>query len=283
MNKTALASSLVVACVAAAPAGAGDRVEIAFHAGFTFPFYSQTFTYDPGAVTVPIPDVSVQQSGQFQLNASGGPAFAGGITFYATSGLGFEFRVDHADVTLDTQGGSYNVRVGLPAPLDPVVANLSLSQGTADVNAVSPLSFNLKLRSGGKVRLMTSFGASRLGNLELTLTQSVGLGVIGFDFAQGSAQIATLGLKASAVGETGSSWGGNLGIGVQIPIGEHAAFLIEGRGFYFPKRTVEWQPVLDRPLTDIEKTLLDRVLQRLDPVEFEPWWVQATIGIAVRF
>src|SRR5215470_10513859 len=114
MNKTALASSLLAACVAAAPAGAGDRVEIAGHAGFTFPFYSQTFTYDPGAVSVPIPDVSVQQSGQFQLNASGGPAFAGAITLYATSGLGFEFRVDHADMKIDTQGGSYNVRVGLP-------------------------------------------------------------------------------------------------------------------------------------------------------------------------
>lgn len=283
MNKTALLSCLLASCVAAAPAGAGDRLEIAGHFGLTFPFYSQSFTYDPGAVSVPIPDVSVQQSGQFQLNASGGPAFAGAITLYATSGLGFEFRVDHADMKIDTQGGSYNVRVGLPAPLDPVVANLSMSQGTADLQAVSPLSFNLKLRSGGKVRLMTSFGASRLGNLELTLNQSVGLGVIGFDFAQGSAQIATLGLKASAVGETGSSWGGNLGLGVQVPIGEHVAFLIEGRGFYFGKRTVEWQPVLDRPLTDIEKTLLDRVLQRLDPVAFEPWWVQASIGLAVRF
>jgi hypothetical protein len=283
MNKTALAASLVASCVAAGPAAAGERLEIAGHAGFTFPFYSQSFTYDPGAVSVPIPGVDVQQSGHFQLNGSGGPAFAGGITLYATGGLGFEFRVDHADVTLDTQGGSYSVRVGLPAPLDPVIANLSLSQGTADVKAVSPVSINLKLRSGGKVRFMTSFGASHLGSLELTLTQSVGLGVIGFDFVQGSAQIATLGLKASAVGDTGSSWGGNLGLGLQFPIGEHAAFLIEGRGFYFPKRTVEWQPVLDRPLTDIEKTLLDRVLQRLDPVEFEPWWVQASIGFAVRF
>ncbi len=283
MKKSAQALSILVVCAAAAAASAGDRIEIAGHAGFTFPFYSQTFSYDPGAVSVPIPDVSVQQSGQFELRASGGPAFAGGITLYATTGLGFEFRVDHADVTLDTQGGSYTVRVGLPAPLDPVVANLSLSQGTADVKAVTPLSFNLKLRTGGKVRLMTSFGASRLGGLELTLTQSVGLGVIGFDFVQGSAQIATLGLKASAAGETGSSWGANLGLGLQIPIGEHGAFLIEGRGFYFPKRTVEWEPVLDRPLSDIEKTLLDRVLQRLDPVEFEPWWVQATIGFAVRF
>jgi hypothetical protein len=282
MRHRALALSLAASSFAGL-AGATDRLEIAGHGGFTFPFYSQTFRYDPGAVSVPIPGVSVEQNGQFELRASGGPAFAGAITLYATSGLGFEFRVDHADITLDTQGGSYSVRVGLPAPLDPVVANLSLTQGTADLQAVTPLSFNLKLRTGGRVRLTASLGPSRLGGLEMTLTQSVGLGVIGFDFAQGNAQIATIGLKASALGETGSSWGANLGLGLQIPIGEHGAFVIEGRGFYFPKRTVEWAPVVDRPLTPIEQVLLQRLQERLDPVGFEPWWVQATIGFAVRF
>ena len=227
--------------------------------------------------------MSVQQSGDFELRASGGPAFAGAITLYATGGLGFEFRVDHADVTIDTQGGSYAVRVGLPAPFDPVVANLNLTQGTGDLKALTPLSFNLKLRTGGSVRFMASGGPSKLGNIEMNLSQSVGLGVIGFDFVQGSAQIATIGLQATAAGETGSSWGGNLGLGLEIPIGEHGAFLIEVRGFYFPKRTVQWAPVIDRPLTTIELLLLQRLQERLDPVEFEPWWVQTTIGFAVRF
>ena len=79
---------LAAALVAAVPAGAGERLEIAGYAGYTFPFYSQTFRYDPGQVTVPIPGVSVEQSGEFEAKASGGPAFAGGITLYATSGLG---------------------------------------------------------------------------------------------------------------------------------------------------------------------------------------------------
>src|SRR5262249_20311184 len=116
--------TLIALTLVASTARAGERLEIAGHAGFTFPFYSQTFHYDPGAVSVPIPGVSVQQSGDFELRASGGPAFAGAFTFYATGGLGFEFRVDHADISLETQGGSYTVRVGLPAPLDPVLANL---------------------------------------------------------------------------------------------------------------------------------------------------------------
>jgi hypothetical protein len=283
MRHRAHAHALLAVLAAAPLAGASERLEIAGYAGYTFPFYSQTFRYDPGQVTVPIPGVSVEQSGQFEARASGGPAFAGGITLYATGGLGFEFRYDRADITVDTQGASYAVRVGLPAPLDPVVANLNLSEGQVDLQAVAPLSFNLKLRTGGPVRFTTSFGASRLGNLEMTLTQSIGLGVIGFDLPQNTVNIATLSLRATAAVEGDSSWGANLGLGLQIPIGEHGAFVIEARGFYFPKRTVEWEPVLDRPLSAIEQALLDRVLERLDPVEFEPWWVQATFGFAIRF
>jgi hypothetical protein len=283
MRHRAHAHALLAVLAAAPLAGASERLEIAGYAGYTFPFYSQTFRYDPGQVTVPIPGVSVEQSGQFEARASGGPAFAGGITLYATGGLGFEFRYDRADITVDTQGASYAVRVGLPAPLDPVVANLNLTEGQVDLQAVAPLSFNLKLRTGGPVRFTTSFGASRLGDLEMTLTQSIGLGVIGFDLPQNSVNIATLSLRATAAAEGDSSWGANLGLGLQFPIGEHGAFLLEARGFYFPKRTVEWEPVLDRPLNAVEQALLDRVLERLDPVEFEPWWVQATFGFAIRF
>jgi hypothetical protein len=184
MRHRAHAHALLAVLAAAPLAGASERLEIAGYAGYTFPFYSQTFRYDPGQVTVPIPGVSVEQSGQFEARASGGPAFAGGITLYATGGLGFEFRYDRADITVDTQGASYAVRVGLPAPLDPVVANLNLTEGQVDLQAVAPLSFNLKLRTGGPVRFTTSFGASRLGAHEMTLTQAIGLGVIGFDMPE---------------------------------------------------------------------------------------------------
>ena len=93
-RRLALVAATLVASV---PAFAGDRLEIAGYAGYTFPFYSQTFRYDPGQVTVPIPGVSVEQSGQFEARASGGPAFGGGITLYATGGLGFELRYDRVD------------------------------------------------------------------------------------------------------------------------------------------------------------------------------------------
>jgi hypothetical protein len=273
---------LLLVALAAAPSLAAE-LELTGYGGYTFPFYSQTFKYDPGPVTVPIPGVSVEQGGSFELKASGGPAFAGGIALYVTDGFGFEVRYDRADITVETQSSSYTVRMGLPAPLDPVVADLALTAGTVDLQAAAPLSLNLKLRTGGSVKLTASGGASRLGDLQLTAEQTIGLGVVLFDLVQNNVQVGTIGIQATAAAEAGSSWGGNLGLGLQIPIGERAALVLEARGFYFPKRTVEWEPVLDRPLTDIEEDLLQRVQENLPAVEFSPWWVQATVGFAIRF
>ena len=272
---------LLLAVLATPAVGGAAEFELTGYAGYTFPFYSQTFTYDPGPVTVPIPGVTVDQGGSFALEASGAPAFAGGATFYLTGGLGLEVRYDRADLTVDTKASSYTVRVGLPAPLEPVVADLALAQGTADLKAAAPFSINLKLRTPGSVRFFLSGGASHLGDLEFTVRQTVGLGVIAFDLLESHVDVGTIGVKGTGVAE--SSWGGNLGLGLQIAIGEHAALVVEGRGFYFPKRKVEWAPVVDRALSPIELALLARLQERLPPVEFEPWWVQATAGFAVRF
>jgi hypothetical protein len=268
--------------VLAAPALAGAaELEVTGYAGYTFPFYSQTFRYDPGPVTVPIPGVTVDQGGSFALEASGAPAFAGGAAFYLTGGLALEVRYDHADMTVDTKASSYTVRLGLPAPLEPFVIDVAVAQGTADLKAAAPFSLNLKLRTPGSVRFFLSGGASHLGDLEFTVQQEVGLGVTVFNLQKNNLQVSKIGVKGTAVAE--SSWGGNLGLGLQIPIGRHGALVVEGRGFYFPKRKVDWEPVVDRPLSAIELALLARLQERLPAVEFEPWWVQATAGFAVRF
>ena len=204
---------LLATLAAPALAGAGE-LELTGYAGYTFPFYSQTFRYDPGPVTVPIPGVTVEQGGSFELKASGGAAFAGGLTFYVTDGFGFEVRYDHADITVETQSSSYNVRVGLPAPLDPVVAALTLTEGTADLKAAAPFSLNLKLRTGGHVRLTASGGASKLGDLEATVQQTIGLGVIGFNLDREQhpdrddrASRRPAPRRAAAPGAATSAWG----------------------------------------------------------------------------
>jgi len=277
------ALALLVA-LAAGPgvAGAGE-LEVAVYGGYTFPFYSQTFTYDPGPVEVPIPGVSVEQGGEFELKASGGIALAGAVTFYATDGFGLEVRLDSADLTVDTQSASYTVRAGLPPPIDPVVSTLSLTGGTADLKALTPWSFNLKLRSSGNVRFTASGGLSRLGDLQFGVAQTVALGVVAVNIDTGNLEIATLRLNGVSSAETKSTWGGNLGLGLQIPLGGNAALLLEARGFYFSRRTIEWEPEIDTPLGPVEEALLERVRERLEPIDFEPWWVQASAGLSIRF
>ncbi len=274
-----------LAAAVAAPALAGAaEIEVAGYAGYTFPFYSQTFAYDPGPIEIPIPGVGIEQGGTFELEASGGPAFAGGLAFYATDRLGFELRLDSADMTVDTRSNSYSVRLDVPPPHDPVLADVELTKGTAEVRALRPWSFNIKVRSGGEsVRFTTSGGLSRLGNLEFAIDQTVALGVVAVNLETNELEIATLRLRGATTAEVESSWGGNLGLGIQINIGERGALILEGRGFYFPKRTIEWAPGSDEPLPPLQELLLERVLQRLDVIEFKPWWAQATIGFAIRF
>jgi hypothetical protein len=276
--------ALAILVVTAAPAAAGaGELEVAAYGGYTAPFYSQTFTYDPGPVTVPIPGVSIEQSGSFQLDASGGLAFGGAATFYPTSGLGFEVRFDSADATVSTRSATYSVRLGLPPPLPPVVNSLTLTNGKADVKALTPWSINLKLRAGHGVRFTVSGGLSRLGDLQFSIQQKVALGVSAVNIVTGNLEIATLTLRGVSSAATKAAWGGNAGLGLQIGVGEHGAILLEGRGFYFPKRTIEWEPQIDTPLGPVEGKLLEQVRQRLDPIEFEPWWVQASVGVAIRF
>jgi hypothetical protein len=269
--------------IAVSPAARAGEVELTGSIGYTFPFYGQTFTYDPGPVSVPIPGVTIEQRGVFELKATGGLAFGAGLTFYPTGGLGLELRYDTADIAVETRSAGYTVRAELPPPLPPFVADLTFARGEADLKALSPLSFNLKLRSGGGLRLYTSGGASRLGDIEFSLEQTAGLGVILVDIIESELDVGTIVLRGRATGESGSSWGGNLGLGFQIGLGDRGAIVVEGRGFYFPKRTFEWELADDRPLTPVEQELLERVLGRLEPIEFEPWWVQASIGVAIRF
>lgn len=276
-------ATLFAVLVAPLVAGAGE-FELAGYAGHTFPFYSQTFGYDSGPVDIPIPGVAISQGGEFQLEASGGLLLAGGLTFYATDGFGLEVRLDSADMSVETRSNDYSVAVDLPEPFEPVTKDFELEKATADLKALTPWSFNVKLRSGGEsLRFTASGGLSRLGNVQFAIDQQVALGVVAVNLETNELEIATIHLRGSSGEESESSWGGNLGLGIQIGLGERGALILEGRGFYFPTRTYEWEALDDEALPTLQEALLRRVLERLDPIEFKPFWLQATIGVAIRF
>ncbi len=279
-------ASLVAALALPSLALAGE-VEIGGFAGYTFPFYSHTFTYDPGPVQLEdLPGVSIEQNGSFQLKASGGAVFGGWVGFFPLDSVGFEARVDSGALNVETDSPSYHVHVTLPPPLAPVDTNLSLKTSQASLRAADPLSLNLKLRTGGDTRVYLSGGISYLPNMSFSLEQTVALGVSEVNLETNELKIATITLRAKRKpGDPKSSWGGNAGLGVRIPLGERGGLVLEGRGFFFPKQTYQWEGVVntDNPLGEVEQKLLDRVLERVDPVDFKPWWVQATIGVCYRF
>ena len=275
----ALAALLTVPALAGAA-----EFELTGFLGYSFPFYSQTFPYDSGPIDIPVPGLEIDQGGEFELKASGGLVLGGAATLYASEGFGFELRLDSADMAVDTVSNSYTIRADLPPPHDPVTAELELDKSKADLKALTPWSFNLKLRSGGEsLRLTASGGLSRLGNVEFAIDQTVSLGVVEVNVETGELDVATVQLRAASAVESETSWGGNLGLGIQIGIGERGALILEGRAFYFPKRTYEWERATDEPLPPLQRLLLERVLEQLDPVEFQPWWAQVSVGFAIRF
>jgi hypothetical protein len=260
------------------------EVAITGFAGYTFPFYSQTFPYGPGTVSVPIPGVTLEQSGSFQLKASGDMAFGGAITFYPTAALGFELRLDSAGAKVEASDSTFHVKATLPGGLAPVEETLTLDDGVASLDSMNPLSLNLKLRTTGSTKLFASGGISRMGAANLRVRQNVALGVTSVNLITNTLQVSTIDLVADqnlAVETT--SWGGNLGFGLEVPLGEHAGLVLEGRGFYFSKQQIEWKPATTPAAGSIEAQLLTRLLDSIPPVEFEPWWVQASAGISIRF
>ena len=278
-----LLPTLVMAVAAAGPIQAGE-VALTGLAGYTFPFYSQSFAYGPGSVSVAVPGLSLDQSGSFQLKASGGMAFGGAIAFYPNAGFGLELRIDSATAEIAASDSTFDVKATLPGSPPPVQETLTLPDGAGNMDSLQPISLNLKLRTTGSTKLFVSGGVSRMGSSNLSVLQNVALGVTEVNLVTGNLKVSTLDLLADqSLQASFKSWGGNLGLGVEIPLGEHAGLVLEGRGFYFGTQQVEWKAVTPPAAGTIEAQLLERVLDSLSPVEFEPWWVQASGGITFRF
>ena len=98
-------------------------------------------------------------------------------------------------------------------------------------------------------------------------------------------EIGSLVYRAEALPsqEGGGRWGLNAGAGLQIALGANVAFLVEGRAFIFQERTITWSRGDARPLTPIEEALADELDRRLEPIEFNPTFIQATAGLAITF
>ena len=277
----------VVALAALLPtaASAEGNLEVTGYLGTSFPFYSQSFTYSPGPVSLSIPGLTITQEGVFKMDGSGGLVLSGGVTYYFGGVIGIEGRLDTVKLNVDTTGAKYDVRLTLPGLPQPFTASLDLGTGTADLSTLKPWSLNLKLRTPGPVRLFVSGGVSRLPALEFTVNQNIGLGATALNVITSKLDVGTVRLKGALVPQEGESrWGANAGGGLQLGLGPRVALVAEARFFYFGERTYDWSAVpTDRFLAGLEQRLLDATKQRLPAVKFKPQFFQATGGVSISF
>jgi len=255
---------LLALLFAVAPCRAAE-IELALSAGVTLPFYSQHWTTTTVLPPVSIPGLSLVQDGTFGLEASGGSSFGAALGIQLAGPLGLELRVDDAAIELTPTQPSF--RLQLTPPLPPVDTSLS-PQGSVVVDRVTPISLNLRLRTGGRVRLGFSAGVSYLPSFSLLATERLSLPGVS--------------VAVSAGGTLPGRFGGNAGVGLSIALAPHVALLADARGFGFVKTTLEWSGA-STGAAPIDALLLQQLQKRLSPIEFNPGFFQATAGLAVRF
>ena len=266
-----LGALLALLVLSPATGGAG-QLEISGWVGPSLPFYSQSFQYSPPPVP-PLPGVSVEQVGEFRFDASGGVSFGAGLAWHFAGPIGVELRVDSGAIDVTQDGARFRVTVRPPAPLPPLAFDIETA-GTITLDRLLPISLNLRYRGGGRVGLVASAGLSYLPSLDFAVSQELGLGAIG---GKGGIELPTVPLEAG--GQIEAFWGANAGLGVRFRLSEAVSANVEGRGFFFGERELDWK--IDRfPLSP---ELGEALRQQLGPIRFTPGFFQATAGLSVRF
>lgn len=266
-----LAASALAIGLSPSTAGAGE-VELALQAGRSLPFYQQTFALDPD--TVLPPDLPVGTSGGFDLELGGGLTFAGALTWRFTDAVGLEARVDSAKVELEVTGGRVTTDLGDLVPGLPSIPVSGDITGETEIDRLTPVSLNLQLAVGKSVRLVLSGGLSYMPSTTVAARVGVRLGTDIPGLPELS--LPTISVGAAATLEGG--FGGNVGLGLRVPLGSSVALVVDARGFGFPKRELEWGPG-GGTSSPIEEALAEA----LDPIEFQYGFFQATGGLAFTF
>src|SRR5262249_15912431 len=96
--------------------------------------------------------------------------------------------------------------------------------------------------------------------------QGTGIGLPALNGSRLSFDVATVRLRAEALPleEGQGRWGGNAGLEVEVPLGGHAALVLDGRYFRFQEQTLRWgRAEASSPVPGIPESLVDQIQQRL--------------------
>jgi len=264
------ASSLIctiVVALSSVGSAAAQGLDLTVFVGKAFPIYDERLRLAPPTPSVPGADVTVV--GSPLLKADGGPVFGGALAF--EWGLfGIEGRLDATDVALELTGARYDLR-GTQPPFDNRTASVTVSDGRYDADRIMLLSANARLRTPGPVGLVVSGGLSFLPNLSISGTVPLHLDLPGVSTPVDLNP--RLALRA-VPGQADHQWGINGGAGLRI--GGRVALMGEVRVFYFREHELRFE-------VENDLGILDALLVNLDPVRFEPVFVNAQVGVVFKF
>jgi hypothetical protein len=277
-------STLIVALSVCALAGVSARaaeLELSGSLGYTLPFYEQTFPIDLRPPGSPVQGIELRPLEPLRLNAKGALAFAGAATVYFGP-IGIEGRYDSARVDPTADPPVYSVRLSSPFPN--VSTTLVPAPTDVRLTSLTPVSLNLKLRTTGPLGLSVSGGVSYLPEFQLVVRQPInlrvgGLGLPGLDL--GSVAAEAVSRPQDPVRD--SRIGANAGVGLRLPLSDHAGLVVDGRAFYFPEHVLEWRVRQTGGPVSLPPALLQSIAEQLEPVRFNPAYFHLQGGIALSF
>lgn len=260
------ATSLTIA-LSCSTAASAQGVDLTLFLGAAFPTFDQSLTLHPPIPSVPGFDVSL--TGTPEIRLDGGVVYGGALAFEAGI-LGIEGRLDATEVGFDLTGARYDLRSQTP-PLQGLRGSIRVADGRIDTDRLYLLSINARIRTPGAISFVASGGLSYLpefnisGSVPLSLSLN-GLSTPGFE--------PRLRLRASQ-GDLDKRFGVNGGAGLRFGAGR-VAVMGEVRVFYFRDFELRFD-VDDAP--DLVAALVDRI----EPIEFQPIFVNAQAGLVIKF
>jgi hypothetical protein len=259
------AGALVAATLVPGPALA-QGIDLTIFAGRAYPIYDERLTIRPSSPSLPGVNITVAEPPV--LTADGGPVFGGALAFQLGP-LGIEGRLDATEVGFDFTGARYELR-GAQPPFDSLSAVVTMDEGRLDADRIQLLSINGRLRTPGPVGLVVSGGLTYLPDIRVTGAVPLGVQIAGLPSLGGNARLT---LRATP-DQDEHRWGVNGGAGLRF--GGRIGVMAEVRGFYFREYELRFA-VDDAP------ALVEELLEAIDPVRFTPIFVNAQVGLLIRF
>jgi hypothetical protein len=265
MTSPRLATALLVLLLLPRPASADWDVSI--FAGRAFPTSDDRLILRVPAIP-PIQGLDIEASGTPELRADGGPVIGGAVAWEAGV-IGIEGRMDLTNVDLDLAGARYNLRVSTP-PLG-LIGSVTIGDGRFEVDTLSLLSLNLRLRTPGPVGLVVSGGLSYLPAFDIAGSVPLQFELGGVSTVPGTTPRFQLRV---APAESDHRIGVNGGAGLRV--GGPVALFAEARAFYFKEYELS-VALEDAP------SVVATLFNDFDPVRFRPVIINATAGLVFSF